>query len=83
MAAPPELIPDEEPLELPAAGDTSEPADTGPMIPPRPEPVPPPRFEPEPAGGALATLRDKPVPLLAVLAAALAAAIVVVVRRRS
>ncbi len=62
--------------ELPAAGQTSEPKDQGPMVPPRPEPVAPPRIEPDQGG------RSKTVPLLAGVAAALAAAIVVVVRRR-
>jgi hypothetical protein len=70
--------------ELPRPGQTSEPEDRGPMVPPRPEPVAPPRAEPQPeSSGLLAGLRDKPVPLLAGVAAALAAAIVVVVRRRS
>jgi hypothetical protein len=70
--------------ELPAPGETSEPEDRGPMIPPRPEPVPPPRVEQEPTGpsGPFAALRSKPMPLLVGIAVAIVAAIFVV-RRRS
>jgi hypothetical protein len=61
--------------ELPSPGDTSEPEDTGPMVPPRPEPVapapssPPPPPQPE-SSGPLAVVRDKPA-LVAGLAASL------------
>jgi hypothetical protein len=69
--------------ELPAAGETSEPKDTGPMVPPRAEPVPPPRFEAEPEpGGPLALVRKKPVPVAAGVAAALAAIVFILLRRR-
>jgi PRC-barrel domain protein len=71
--------------ELPPAGDTSEPKDTGPMVPPRPEPVAPPRAEPEPepeAGGPLALVRRNPVPVGAGVAAAIAAIVFILLRRR-
>jgi PRC-barrel domain len=69
--------------ELPSPGDTAEPEDTGPMVPPRPEPVTPPRAEPEPEpGGALALVRRKPVPVAAGVAAALAAVVFILLRRR-
>ena len=70
--------------ELPAAGETSEPVDRGPMIPPRPEPVaPPPSPQPEPSG-VLATLRKRPAPIAAGVAgvASVAAIVFIVLRRR-
>jgi hypothetical protein len=72
--------------ELPSPGDTSEPEDTGPMVPPRPEPVapapssPPPPPQPE-SSGPLAVVRDKPA-LVAGLAASLATLVFIVLRRR-
>ena len=66
--------------ELPAEGETSEPVDRGPMIPPRPEPVAPsPSAPPEPPG-LLAKLR-KPAPLAAGVAS-VAAIVFIVLRRR-
>ena len=70
--------------ELPPPGTTSEPEDTGPMVPPRPEPVAPPRPEPEPEpSGRLAAVKDKPVPAAAALLAAIAALLLILARRRS
>jgi hypothetical protein len=69
--------------ELPAPGETSEPKDTGPMVPPRPEPVAPPPLpppEPEPSG-PLAAVRDRPA-VVAGVAASLAALIFILLRRR-
>jgi PRC-barrel domain len=70
--------------ELPPQGETSEPADRGPMVPPRPEPVappPPPPPAPEPSG-PLAVLRKRPAPLVAGIAASVAAIVFIVLRRR-
>ena len=70
--------------ELPPPGTTSEPEDTGPMVPPRPEPVAPPGPEPEPEpSGRLAAVKDKPVPAAAALLAAIAALLLILARRRS
>jgi hypothetical protein len=66
---------------LPPPGETSEPEDRGPMVPPRAEPVAPPRLEPEP-GGALAVVRRNPVPVAAGAAALLGALLIILLRRR-
>jgi hypothetical protein len=79
---------------LPAEGQTSEPEDTGPMVPPRPEPVAPPRVdsgpsrpEPvapassaqEPSGGLLSKI---PSPAVVGSATALVTLLILLVRRR-
>jgi len=68
--------------ELPAAGETSEPEDQGPMVPPRPEPVAPPPLPPPEPSGPLAALRKRPVPVVAGVAASIAAVVFIVLRRR-
>jgi hypothetical protein len=73
--------------ELPPPGETSEPEDRGPMIPPRPEPVappppPPPPPPPEEPGGPLALVRRKPVPVAAGVAGVVAAIVLILLRRR-
>ena len=68
--------------ELPAAGQTSEPVDRGPMVPPRPEPVAPPPSPPPEPSGPLAVLRKRPAPVAAGIAASVAAIVFIVLRRR-
>jgi hypothetical protein len=68
--------------ELPAVGETSEPVDRGPMVPPRPEPVAPPPLPPPEPSGPLAAVRKRPVPVAAGLAASVAAIVLIVLRRR-
>ena len=80
----------EAPPVLPAEGQTSEPEDTGPMVPPRAEPVapsPPPPPDPQPVephpAAADGGLRSKvPPPAVAGIAAALLALLIVLLRRR-
>ena len=88
--APPPGAGTEAPPVLPAEGQTSEPEDTGPMVPPRAEPVaptPPPPPDPQPpephpaaTGGGL---RSKvPPPALAGILAAVLALLIILLRRR-
>ncbi len=83
-AAPPEPVetPERAPEALlPPPGETSEPEDTGPMVPPRPEPVAPSWPEPE-RGGPLGFVRKRPVPVIAGVAGVAAAILIVILRRR-
>ena len=84
----PEPEPVAEPIAaLPPEGETSEPEDEGPMIPPRPEPVapppPPPTTPPLPPPYTEAQSSDGPQPAAVIAgAAALAILLLIILRRR-
>jgi sporulation protein YlmC with PRC-barrel domain len=71
--------------KLPPPGETSEPEDRGPMVPPRPEPVapsPPPPPPPPDAGGPLTVVKKNPAPVIGG-GIAILAVILFILRRRS